>query len=124
MGRQSKEESQILWKLELESAKKITLIPEHQKLVDLVTKKIDDYTLTYEEHLADVTNFLKDTEDDEPKEVIKNMCNYLIQKYGSKEVRSEQDQNGPSTVECNGIVGTDSDNGGTEILGEQLAELA
>ena len=124
MGRQSKEESQILWKLELESAKKITLIPEHQKLVDLVTKKIDNYTLTYEEHLADVTNFLKDTEDDEPKEVIKNMCNYLIQKYGSKEVRSEQDQNGPSTVECNGIVGTDSDNGGTEILGEQLAELA
>ena len=124
MGRQSKKESQILWKLELESAKKITLIPEHQKLVDLVTKKIDDYTLTYEEHLADVTNFLKDTEDDEPKVVIKNMCNYLIQKYGSKEVRSEQDQNGPSAVECNGIVGTDSDNGGTEILGEQLAELA
>lgn len=111
MGRQSKEESQILWKLELESVKKITLIPEHQKLVDLVTKKIDDYTLTYEEHLADVTNFLKDTEDDEPKEVIKNMCNYLIQKYGSKEVRSEQDQNGLGTIECNGESCEDSDNG-------------
>lgn len=90
MERQSHEESKVLWKLELESAKNITLTPEHQKLVDIVTKKIEDYSLTYEEHLVDITNFLKDTEDDEPKEVIKNMCNHLIQKYGSEEVRSEQ----------------------------------
>ena len=125
MERQPHEESKVLWKLELESAKDLTLTPEHKKLVDIVTKKIEDYSLTYEEYLVDITNFLKDvSEDAEPKEVIKNMCNRLIQKYGSEEVRSEQDQNGPSAVECDGIVGTDSDNGGTEILGEQLAELA
>ena len=123
MERQSHEESKVLWKLELESAKDLTLTPEHQKLVDIVTKKIEDYTLTYEEYLVDITNFLKDvSEGAEPEEVIKNMCNQLIQKYGSEEVRSEQDQNGPSAVECDGIVGTDSDNGGTEVLGEQLAE--
>ena len=123
MERQSHEESKVLWKLELASAEKLTLTPEHQKLVDVVTKKIEDYSLTYEEYLVDITNFLKDvSEDAEPKEVIKNMCNHLIQKYGSEEVRSEQDQNGLSATECDGIVGTDSDNGGTEILGEQLAE--
>ena len=90
MERQSHEESKVLWKLELESAEKLTLTPEHQKLVDLVTKKIDGYTLTYEEYLVDITNFLKDTsEDAEPKEVIKNMCNHLIQKYGHQKTESE-----------------------------------
>ena len=90
MERQSHEESKVLWKLELESAEKLTLTPEHQKLVDIVTKKIEDYSLTYEEYLVDITNFLKDTsEDAEPKEVIKNMCNHLIQKYGHQETESE-----------------------------------
>ena len=90
MERQSKEESQVLWKLELESAKNITLTPEHQALIDLVTVKIEDYTLTYDEYVSDISDFLKNTsDDDEPKEVIKNMCNQLIQKYGSEEVRSE-----------------------------------
>ena len=92
MERQSHEESKVLWKLELESAKSLTLTPEHQKLVDVVTKKIEDYTLTYDEYLADILDFLKGTSDDvEPKEVIKNMCNQLIEKYGSEKVRSEQD---------------------------------
>ena len=49
MERQSHEESKVLWKLELESAKDLTLTPEHQKLVDIVTKKIENYSLTYEE---------------------------------------------------------------------------
>ena len=125
MERQSKEESRMLWRLELESAKNLNLTPEHQALVDIVTKKIEDYTLTYDEYVSDIADYLQSASDeDEAKEVIKNMCNHLIQKYGSKEVRSEQDQDGSSTIECNGIVGTDSNNGCTEILGEQLAEPA
>lgn len=92
MERQSKEESQMLWRLELESAKHIQLTPEHQALVDLVTKKIEDYTLTYDEYLSDIAEYLQSaSDDDEPKEVVKNMCNHLIQKYGSEEIRSEQD---------------------------------
>ena len=92
MERQSKEESQMLWRLELESAKMLDLTPEHSELIKVVTKKIEDYTLTYEEYLSDITEYLQSASDDEqPKEVIKNMCNHLIQKYGSEEVRSEQD---------------------------------
>ena len=123
MERQNKEESQVLWKLELESAKALDLTPEHSKLIKIVSKKIEDYTLTYNEYLSDIAEYLQSASDDDiPREVIKNMCNHLIEKYGSEEVRSEQDQNGPSATECDGIVGTDSDNGGTEVLGEQLAE--
>lgn len=125
MERQSHEESKVLWKLELNSAEKLTLTPEHKKLVDIVTKKIEDYSLTYYEYVEDIAAYLQQLPHDiDPKEAIETMCNHLIEKYGSEEVRSEQDQNGPSAVECDGIVGTDSDNGSTEILGEQLAELA
>lgn len=119
MARQSKEESQVMWKLELESAKCLELSTEHSELIALVTTKIEDYTLTYEEYVKDIAEYLETaSEGTEPKEVIKNMCNYLIQKYGSKEVRSEQSEDGPGTVECSGIVGKDSNNGGTEVLGE------
>ena len=123
MERQPHEESKILWKLELDSAEKLTLTSEHKKLIDLVTKKIEDYSLTYYEYVEDIAAYLQQLPHDvDPKEAIKNMCNHLIEKYGSEEVRSEQDQNGPSAIECDGIVGTDSDNGGTEIFGEQLAK--
>ena len=91
MGRQSKEESQILWKLELEAANALELTVEHAELIDIVTKKIDDYSLTYVEYLQDITDYLDKVDDSDPKETIKNMCNYLIKKYGSEEVRSEQD---------------------------------
>ena len=92
MERQNKEESQMLWRLELESAKTLDLTAEHSELIKVVTEKIEDYTLTYEEYLADITEYLQSASDDEqPKEVVKNMCNHLIQKYGSEEVRSEQD---------------------------------
>ena len=91
MGRQSKEESQALWKLELESAKHLNLTEEHATLIEIVTNKIEDYTLTYVEYLQDITDYLGTvSEDADPKETIKNMCNYLIQKYG-EEIRSEQD---------------------------------
>lgn len=89
--RQSKEESQVLWKLELESAKHLDLTPEHQALVDVVTTKIEDYSLTYDEYLTDIADYLKQASDeDDAREVIKNMCNHLIKKYG-EEVRSKQD---------------------------------
>ena len=92
MKRQSKEESQILWKLELESANKLNLTPEHKALVDVVSSKIEDYSLTYDEYIRDIIDYLTTaSDDDDPKEVIKNMCNHLIQKYGSEEIRSEQD---------------------------------
>ena len=93
MERQSKEESQMLWKVELESAKLLDLTPEHSKLIKVVTSKIEDYSLTYDEYVQDIADFLEEaSDDDQPKEVIKNMCNYLIDKYnGSEEVRSEQD---------------------------------
>lgn len=85
MGRQSKEESQALWKLELESAKNLTLTTEHQKLVDIVTAMIEDYSLTYDEYLADISNYLEKVENtNDPKEVIKNMCNHLIEMYGKE----------------------------------------
>lgn len=92
MERQSHEESKVLWKLELESAKNLTLTPEHQKLVNIVTKKIEDYSLTYYEYVEDIASYLQQLPHDvDPKEAIETMCNHLIEKYGSEEVRSEQD---------------------------------
>lgn len=123
MERQSKEESQIMWRMELETAKRLDLTPEHSALIKLVTTKIEDYTLTYDEYVKDIADYLETASDDElPREVIKNMCNYLIQKYGGEEVRSEQSENGSSTTKCDGIVGTDSDNGSTKVWGEPMAE--
>ena len=124
MKRQSKEESQILWKLELESANKLNLTPEHKALVDVVSSKIEDYSLTYDEYIRDIIDYLTTaSDDDDPKEVIKNMCNHLIQKYGSEEIRSEQDQDGSSSAECSGIYCESIDNGGTKVCGKQLAEF-
>lgn len=87
MERQSKEESQVMWKLELETARKLDLTLEHSKLIAVVTAKIEDYTLTYDEYVKDIADYLETASDDaEPKEVIQNMCNYLIQKYNGEEV--------------------------------------
>lgn len=120
--RQSKEESQVLWALELMSADKLELTPEHKRLLSIVSKKIEDYTLTYEEYVEDIAALLEDAKDDtEPKTVINNLINSLIQKYG-EEVRSEQDQNGSSAVECDGEPCENSDNGGREVWGEPMAE--
>ena len=125
MERQSHEESKVLWTLELASAEKLTLTPEHKKMVDIVTQKIEDYSLTYYEYVEDIAAYLQQLPHDiDPKEAIETMCNHLIEKYGSEEVRSVQDQIGLSTVERDGIVGTDSDNGGTEVWGESMAEPA
>lgn len=122
MERQSKEESQTLWKLELESAKLLDLTPEHSALINVVTAKIEDYSLTYEEYLADIADYLQSaSDDDEPKEVIKNMCEYLTLKYYGEEIRSEQDQNGLGSIECDGEPCENIDNGGREVRGEQLA---
>lgn len=93
MERQSHEESQVLWRLELESANQLNLTPEHQLLIAAVNSKIEDYSLTYEEYVKDIADYLETvSDDDDPKEVIKDMCVYLTLKYnGSEEVRSEQD---------------------------------
>ena len=95
MSRQSKEESQAMWKLELESAKLITLTDEHAKLIEIVSSKIEDYTLTYDEYVKDIHDYLVTVneleEDKEPKEVVKEMCKHLINKYNGEEIRSEQD---------------------------------
>lgn len=99
MERQSKEESQALWKLERESAKLLELTPEHKALIDAVSSKIDDYSLTYNEYVQDIASYLeKITSDEDPREMIKNMCIYLTQKYNGQEVRSEQSKNGSSTI--------------------------
>ena len=93
MERQSHEESKVLWTLELVSAEKLTLTPEHKKLVDIVTKKIEDYSLTYYEYVEDIAAYLyKLPHDVDPKEAIKTMCNHLIQKYGLQETESEGSQ--------------------------------
>ena len=93
MERQSHEESKVLWKLELESAKNLKLTPEHQKLVDIVTKKIDDYSLTYTEYVQDIADYLSvendNGQEEDAKTIIKNMCNHLIQKYGHQKTESE-----------------------------------
>ena len=90
MERQPHEESKVLWKLELDSAEKLTLTPEHQKLIDLVTKKIEDCSLTYYEYIEDIAAYLYQLPHDvDPKEAIKTMCNHLIEKYGHQETESE-----------------------------------
>ena len=93
MERQSKEESQVLWKLELDSAEKLTLTPEHQKLIDLVTKKIEDYSLTYYEYVEDIAAYLYQLPHDvDPKEAIKTIntgyhTNYTDVSNNIKEVK-------------------------------------
>lgn len=123
MGRQSHEESKVLWQLELDSAKNIQLSAEHMTLLAIVNKKIEDYTLTYAEYVEDIADYLANAEDGEPKVIVANMINHLIEKYGnSEEVRSEQDQDGSSSTECSGIDCESTDNGCSEVCGEQLAE--
>ena len=90
MERQSHEESKVLWKLELDSAEKLTLTPEHQKLVDIVTKKIEDYSLTYYEYIEDIAAYLQQLPHNvDPKEAIKTMCNHLIEKYDHQKTEGE-----------------------------------
>lgn len=92
MERQSHEESKVLWQLELDSAKNIQLSAEHMTLLAIVSKKIEDYSLTYAEYVEDIADYLANAEDGEPKVIVANMINHLIEKYGnSEEVRSEQD---------------------------------
>ena len=82
MERQSHEESKVLWKVELESAKHINLTEEHTKLLEIVSNKIEDYSLTYYEYVDDIVAYLdKASNINDPKETVKNMCNHLIEKY-------------------------------------------
>lgn len=89
MERQSHEESKVLWQLELDSAKNVQLSAEHMTLLAIVNRKIEDYSLTYAEYVGDIADYLAKAEDEEPKVVIANMINHLIEKYGHQETESE-----------------------------------
>lgn len=89
MERQSHEESKVLWQLELDSAKNIQLSAEHMTLLAIVNKKIEDYSLTYAEYVEDIADYLAKAEDGEPKVIVTNMINHLIEKYGHQETESE-----------------------------------
>ena len=64
-------------------------------MIKVVSAKIEDYSLTYNEYIEDIAEYLEKINESEteesPKDIVKNMCNHLIEKYGIEEVRSEQD---------------------------------
>lgn len=59
------------------------------KLYDIVEQSINDETITYQDFIDDVMDYLSKTNDDDSTEdrlkFIKDMCNSLIKKYGREE---------------------------------------
>jgi hypothetical protein len=50
--------------------------------LEVVSNKIEDYSLTYYEYVDDIAEYLDKTSNtNDPKETVKNMCNHLIEKY-------------------------------------------
>lgn len=87
MERQSKEDSLALWKFEKNNVKQFgsKISEELKELMEVADKKINDYSLTYNEFLDDILEGLaklKDTDSIETRQLqIKGLCNCLTNKY-------------------------------------------
>lgn len=87
MERQSKEDSLALWEFEKNNVKQFgsKISEELKELMEVADKKINDYSLTYNEFLDDILEGLaklKDTDSIETRRLqIKGLYNYLANKY-------------------------------------------
>lgn len=87
MERQSKEDSFALWEFEKNNVKQFgsNISEELRELMEVADKKINDYSLTYNEFLDDILEGLaklKDTDNIETRRLqIKGLYNCLTNKY-------------------------------------------
>lgn len=87
MERQSKEDSLALWKFEKNNVKQFgsKISEELKELMEVADKKINNYSLTYNEFMDDILEGLaklKDTDSIETRQLqIKGLYNYLTNKY-------------------------------------------
>lgn len=87
MVRQSKEDSLALWEFEKNNTKQLgsNISEELRELMEVADKKINDYSLTYNELMDDVLEGLaklKDTDSIETRQLqIKGLYNDLTNKY-------------------------------------------
>lgn len=87
MERQSKEDSLALWEFEKNNTKRLdsNISEELRELMEVADKKINDYSLTYNEFLDDILEGLaklKDTDNIETRRLqIKGLYNCLTNKY-------------------------------------------
>lgn len=87
MERQSKEDSLALWEFEKNNVKQFgsKISEELRELMEVADKKINDYSLTYNEFLDDILEGLaklKDTDNIETRRLqIKGLYNCLTNKY-------------------------------------------
>lgn len=87
MERQSKEDSLALWEFEKNNVKQFgsNISEELKELMEVADKKINDYSLTYNEFLDDILEGLaklKDTDNIKTRRLqIKGLYNCLTNKY-------------------------------------------
>lgn len=87
MERQSKEDSLALWEFEKNNIKRLgsNISEELRELIEVADKKINDYSLTYNEFLDDILEGLaklKDADNIENRRLrIKGLYNCLTNKY-------------------------------------------
>lgn len=87
MERQSKEDSLALWEFEKNNVKQFgsNISEELKELMEVADKKINNYSLTYNEFMDDILEGLaklKDTDNIETRQLqIKGLYNCLTNKY-------------------------------------------
>lgn len=87
MERQSKEDSSALWEFEKNNVKQFgsNISEELKELMEVADKKINNYSLTYNEFMDDILgglSKLKDTDSIETRQLqIKGLYIYLTNKY-------------------------------------------